>query len=159
MDILAGMLAYVAGIGALLAALAISFSVFFAAQNPPVQTETQPRSATAMVVRPSPAGAPNKPTVIGALARPTANRAHHPERHAAAATSGAGRSAAAVRDLHRKPAGGSAQARRLLQEQRARRWAYQQDSSQGSNQGSNQGPNQASGHEPSFQSRFLGYAD
>jgi hypothetical protein len=158
MDILAGMLAYVAGIGALIAGLAISFSVIFATHNSPLQTETQPQpqSASAMVVRPSTAGTTNKPTAIGAIAKQTANHANHAEKNAAAAaTSGAARAPASVRDLHRKPAGASAQARRLLQEERARRWAHQQDPGQSSNQGSNQ----ASSHDPSFESRFLGYAD
>jgi hypothetical protein len=108
-----------------------------------------------MLVRPSSAGAPNKPTAAGALAKRMSDRGHHPEKHEAAATPGAARSPATVGDLHRKPAGSSAQARRVLQEERARRWAYQQDSSQGSNQGSNQ----ASGHDPSFERRFLGYAE
>jgi len=151
MDILAGVLAYVAGIGALVAALAISFSVFFAAHNPPLQAETQSQSASAMVVHPSAAGTPKQPTEIGALARQNTNHANHPEKHAAGAATGAARSPAPVRDLHRKPVGASAQARRLLQEERARRWAYQQDPGQSSNQ--------ASGHVPSFESRFLGYAD
>jgi hypothetical protein len=150
MDILAGMLAYVAGIGALIAGLAISFSVFFAAQNPPLQMQSLPQNASAMLVRPSSAGTPNEPTQVGALAKRTANRGHHPEERVAA-TPGAAHSPASVGDLHRKPAGASAQARRVLQEERARRWAYQQDSNQISNQGS--------GRDSSFQSRFLGYAD
>jgi hypothetical protein len=145
-DILAGILGYVAGIGALVAALAVSFSVFFATQNPPLQTQSQPQNASAMLVRPSTAGAPSRPTAIGAIAKPTANRGNHPEKHAGTGAAAA-RSPASVRDLHRKSAGGSAQARRLIQEERARRWAYQQDSSQGSSHGS------------SFESRFLGYAD
>jgi hypothetical protein len=155
MDILAAMLAYVAGIGALIAGLAISFSVFFAAQNPPLQPQSQPQNASAMLVRPSSAGTPNEPTAVGALPKRMANPGRHPEKRAAAATPDAARSPAAVGDLHRKPAGSSAQARRLLQEERARRWAYQQDSSQGSNQVSNQG----SGHDSSFERRFLGYAE
>jgi len=149
MDILAGILAYVAGIGAVIAGLAISFSVFFATQNPPLQTQSQPQDASAMLVRPSSAA---KPTAIGALAKPTPTHGSHPEKHAAAAaTSGAPHPPASVRDLHHKGAGASAQARRLLQEERARRWAYQQDSSRGSDQGSS--------HASSFESRFLGYAD
>jgi hypothetical protein len=155
MDILAGILAYVAGIGALIAGVAISFSVFFATQNPALQTETQPQSARAMVVRPSIVGAPNKPTAIGALARHPANHTNHPEKHTATAATSGGRLPTSVRDLHRNAAGASAQARRLLQEERARRWAYQQDSRQGANPGSNQ----AASHDSSFESRFLGYAD
>jgi hypothetical protein len=159
MDILAGILAYAAGIGALIAGLALSFSVFFATQNPPLQTQSQPQNASAMLVRPSSAGTPNKPTAIGALAKPTADRGNHLEKHAASAGAGAARSPASVRDLHHKGAGASAQARRLLQEQRARRWAYQQDSSQSSSQGPSQGLSQGSSHASSFESRFLGYAD
>ena len=134
MDILAGMLAYVAGIGALFAGLVVSFFVFFATPHEPLQTETQPQSASAMLVRPS---APNKPAAVEAHATQSAG---HSEKHAAAASSpGTARPAASARDLRRKPAASVTQARRLMQEERARRWAYQQDSS--------------------FKSRFLGYAD
>ena len=114
MDILAGMLAYVAGIGAVFAALAISFSVFFATPHVPLQTEAAPQNASAMLVRPS---TPNKPAVE-ARAKQNATQSAGPQR---------------------KRAASGAQARRLIQEERARRWAYQQDSS--------------------FESRFLGYTD
>ncbi len=131
MDILAGMLAYVAGIGALFAALAVSFFVFFATPHEPPQTETQPQNARAMLVRPS---TPNKPAVE-ARAKQSAtqgggNFEKLAEKHAAAA---------GARDPRRNHAAPAAQARRLIQEERTRRWAYQQDSS--------------------FESRFLGYAD
>ena len=53
MDMLAVMLAYVAGIGALFAALAVSFIVFFATPHQPLQTEPQPQNARAMLVQPS----------------------------------------------------------------------------------------------------------
>jgi len=39
MDILASMFAYVAGIGALVAGLAVSFFVFFAVPQEPIQTQ------------------------------------------------------------------------------------------------------------------------
>jgi hypothetical protein len=61
MDILAGMLGYVAGIGALFAGLAISFSVFFSTPHESRQTQAQPQSASAMLVRPS---TPNKPAAV-----------------------------------------------------------------------------------------------
>jgi hypothetical protein len=127
---LAGMLAYVAGIGALFAGLAVSFFVFFSTPNQPLETQTHPQSASAMLVRPS---TPNKPAAVEAHAM---RRAGHSEKHAAGAA-GTAQPAASARDLRRKPS--AAQARRLIQEERARRWAYQQDSS--------------------FKSRFLGYAD
>jgi hypothetical protein len=134
MDILAGMLAYVAGIGALFAGLAVSFFVFFSTPHEPLQTETQPQSASAMLVRPS---TPNKSAALEARATQSAGQS---EKHAAAAGSpGAAQPTASARNRHGKHAASAAQARRLIQEERARRWAYQQDSS--------------------FESRFLGYAD
>jgi hypothetical protein len=138
MDILAGMLAYVAGIGALFASLAVSFFVFFSTPHEPLQTETQPQSARAMLVRPS---APNKPAAVEARATQSATQTDgHSEKHAAAAGArGAAQQTASPRDLRRKHAASAAQARRLTQEERAHRWAYQQDSS--------------------FESRFHGYAD
>jgi hypothetical protein len=134
MDILAGMLAYMAGIGALFASLAVSFFVFFSTPHEPLQTGTQPQSARAMLVRPS---APNKPAAVEARATQSDG---HSEKHAAAAGApGTAQPTASPRDLRRKHAASAAQARRLTQEERAHRWAYQQD--------------------PSFESRFLGYAD
>jgi cytoskeletal protein RodZ len=100
MDILAGMLAYVAGIGALFAALAVSFFVFFATPREPLQTETQPQNARAMLVRPS---TPNKPAAE-ARAKRNATQSAGPsekgaERHAAAAGSSlAAQATASARD-------------------------------------------------------------
>ena len=138
MDILAGMLAYVAGIGALFAGLVVSFFVLFATPQEPLQTQTQPQSASAMLVRPS---APNKPAAVEAHATQTAGRSEKPaeKQVAAAGSPGTAQPAAFDRDFRHKPAAAAAQARRLIHEERARRWAYQQDSS--------------------FKSRFLGYAD
>jgi hypothetical protein len=138
MDILAGMLAYVAGIGALFAGLAVSFFVFFSTPHESRQTETPPQSASAMLVRPS---TPKKPAAVEAHAKQNATQsAGHAEKHAAAAGSpGGAQPTASAGDLGRKPVASAAQARRLIQEERARHWAYQQDSS--------------------FERRFLGYAD
>ena len=126
MDILASMLAYLAGIGALFARLAVSFFVFFSTPHEPLQTQ---QSASAMLVRPS---TPNKPAAVEARAKQSAD---HFEKHTTAAGSPGG---AQARDVHGKYAASAAQARRF-QEERGRRWAYQQDSS--------------------FERRFLGYAD
>jgi hypothetical protein len=138
MDILAGILAYVAGIGALFAGLAISFSLFLSTPHEPLQTQAAPQSATAMLVRP---GTPHKPVAVEAHAKQSAAQsAGHSEKHAAAAGSpGSAQATASARDVRGKHARSAAQARRLIQEGRANRWAYQQDSS--------------------FESRFLGYAD
>ena len=128
MDILAGVLVYLAGIGALFAGLALSFFVFFSTPHEPLQTQ---QSASAMLVRPS---TPNKPAAVEARAKQSADNF---EKHTMAAGS-PGSAQASARDVHGKYAASAAQARRL-QEERGRRWAYQQDSS--------------------FERRFLGYAD
>ncbi|MBO0718388.1 MAG: hypothetical protein J2P55_13775 [Rhizobiales bacterium] len=141
MDILAGVLAYVAGIGALFAALAVSFFVFFSTPHEPAQTATQPQSASAMLVRPSTPkpSARNKRAAVETRAKQSARQsANHSEKHEARSPDAAELTASA-RDIGRKHAASAAQARWLIQEERARRWAYQQGSS--------------------FESRFLGYAD
>ena len=142
MDILAGILTYVAGIVALFAGLAISFSLFLSTPHEPLQTPAAAQSASAMLVRPS---TPRKPVAVEAHAKQrakisAAQSAGHSEKHAAAAGSpGSAQATASARDVRGKHARSAAQARRLIQEGRARRWAYQQDSS--------------------FEGRFLGYAD
>lgn len=129
MDILAGMLAYVAGLGAFFGALAVAFFVFVAGPKDALQTQPQPPSASAMLVRPSTA---NKPTA-------EARAKHgHSATHATTASSPAPAQPPS-HEARRKPAAPVAQARRLMQEDRARRWAYQQDSN--------------------FEHRFLGYSD
>ena len=137
MDILAGMFAYLAGIGAVIAALAISLSVLVSQPNQAVQPQNQAQSATAMVVKPS---GPNKAAPVEANLKPTTGRA---ERRAAVTTAPAAAQPTPSAKDHRKAIASAAKLRRLVQEERARRWAYQQDSRQ----------------DTSFQSRFLGYAD
>jgi hypothetical protein len=134
MDILAGMFAYVAGIGALVAGLTVSFFVFFAVPQEPIQTQAGPQTASAMLVRPSTA---NKPVTVDPHAKQSAS---HSEEHAAvAALPSVARPTAYARDFRHKHTKSAAQARQRVQEERARRWAYQQNSS--------------------FNSHFLGYAD
>jgi hypothetical protein len=134
MDILASIFAYVAGIGALFAGLVFSFFVFFSTpiQSPQTQaepqTQTQPQSASVLLVRPSPS---NKAAAAEATAKPVAVLS---EKQAAASSPDA-----APKFSRHKASASAARLRRLVQEERARRWAYQQDSS--------------------FESRFLGYAD
>ena len=146
MDILAGMLAYVAGIGALFAGLAVAFFVFVATPKAPPQAQSEPQSAHALLARP---GAPNKPTAVAAHARRSAKErakeaaGHSENRRATARSSGAAQATASARDRQRNAGTSNAQARRLIEMQHDRRWAYQPDSSQDS----------------SFHSRFLGYAD
>jgi hypothetical protein len=135
MDILSGMLAYIAGIGAIFAGLAVSFSVLVATPNKPVE----PQSATAMIVKPS---APNKAAAAETIAEPASGRA---EKNAAAvnAPADAARPTRLGNEIQRRPgtsaATSAAQLRQMVQEERARRLASQ--------------------HDPSFEHRFLGYAD
>ena len=128
MDILAGIFAYVAGIGALFAGLAFSFFVFFSTPNQSPQTQSRPQNASAMMVRPS---APNKAVAAEANAK---SAAAHSEKQAAASSLDP-----AAKFSRHKASASAARLRRLVQEERARRWAYQQASS--------------------FESRFLSYAD
>jgi hypothetical protein len=135
MDILAGMFAYIAGIGAIFAGLLVSFSVFVATPNKPVE----PQSATAMLVKPS---APNKAVAPEAGAKPAS--AHAEKNEAAAnAPADAARPTRLGNEIHGRPdtaaATSAAQLRRMVEEERARRLASQ--------------------HDPSFEHRFLGYAD
>jgi len=112
------------------AGLALSFFVFFSTPHEPLQP--QPQSASAMLVQPSTL---NKPAAVEARAKQSAD---HSEKHATAAGS-PGSAQASARDVDGKHAASSAQARRLIQEERARRWAYRRVSS--------------------FERRFLDYAD
>ena len=145
MDILAGMLAYVAGLGALFGAVAIAFVVFVASPKESPQAQSQPQSASAMLVRPSP---PKKPATHEAQAKEVAKESakeglkagpkddrSHSDRHAAALPGAA--QPTASREARHKAS--TAHARRTIEEERAHRWAYQQDSD--------------------FEKRFLGYAD
>jgi len=134
MDILAGMLAYVAGLGALFGAFAVAF-MFVATPKASLQTQTQPQGANAMLVRPSTAHKPNK--LVEARAKATTR---HSENHAAAPGARVGvQRTASARDSRRGRAVSTAQARRSIEEEHARRWAYQQDGS--------------------FASRLLGYSE
>jgi hypothetical protein len=139
MDILAGMLAYIAGIGAILAGLAVSFSVFVATPNKPVASQ----SATAMIVKMiDKPNAPNKAVAAGTIAEPASGRA---EKNGAAvnAPADAARPTRLGNETPRGPGASAAtspaQLRQMVEEERARRWA--------------------SRHDPSFEHRFLGYAD
>jgi hypothetical protein len=134
MDILASMLAYIAGLGALFGAFAVAL-MFVATPKVSLQTQAQPQSANAMLVRPSTPKKPNK--LVEARAKESAHRS---EKHAAGTGSrDSAQRTASSRDTRRNRAASTAQARRSTDEEHARRWAYQQDGS--------------------FASRFLGYSE
>ena len=133
MDILAGVFAYVAGIGALFAGLALSFFVLFSSPNATIEPQSPPQSATAMLVKQA---TPNKAPAAEANAKPLAA---HPEKQAAVASPEPAQQTMPGKLSRHKASASTARLRRMVQEERARRWAYQQDSS--------------------FESRFLGYAD
>ena len=138
MDILASMLAYLGCVTGIVGALAMSFYLFFAAPNPALtQTHTFAMATKSDLLR----------TAIAPHAKPVANIAradtHVASRVAsqdASNVSTTDASPATVAPVRKKTQLARAQlSRRLVQEDRARRWAYQQD--------------------PSFETRFLGYAD
>ncbi len=127
MDILAAMLAYLGCVTGMVGALVISFYLYFVA--PPQLTapaQTAAVAATADVIR---TGASHSAAVTHV--QPVTTIA---QRAVDAATV-----APIAADARQKGQLSRAELRRLAQEQRARRWAYQQDSS--------------------FESRFLSYAD
>ncbi len=137
MDILAGIAAYLAGLAAFFGALTVAFFVFFAAPKEPLQPQAQPQSASAMLLRRS---SPSKAATVEARGKQAAKeRRGHSEQKATAAASPGRTQQTATRELQQKPAPSAAHARRLLQEDRTHRWAYQQDTG--------------------FDRRFLGYAD
>jgi hypothetical protein len=144
MDILAGMLGYLAGTGAIFGALALSFFVFFATPKETLQAQSEPQNAHALLARRS---ASHGSTAVAAHARRSAKESTpHSERHEPVVAGAVGDDARTrtARDHQRKTGTSktgtsTAQAQRLMEEDRARRWAYQQDSS--------------------FERRFLGYAE
>jgi hypothetical protein len=134
MDILASMLAYLGCVTGIVGALAMSFYLFFAA---PHQALT-PTHAIAMATKPS-----VLMTAMAPQAKPSAkiDRADtHVASRIASDVSTEEASQATAAEARKKAELAHAQfLRRLVQEDRARRWAYQQD--------------------PSFETRFLGYTD
>jgi hypothetical protein len=121
MDILAAMFAYLASVTGIVAALAISFVLYFS----PPHHATPVKQAVATVVQQSGPKAAPPPQRASAAVTP-----QNPELPQKTATPSAATQVQAMRADY---------LRRLVQEQRARRWAYQSDAS--------------------FENRFLGYAD
>jgi hypothetical protein len=139
MDILAGMFAYLAGLGALFGAVALSL-VFFSSTSNKLAGPRQPQGVTAMMVAPGASGktpaAVAKPTVkLQKHRRPAATPVEPPRSTTAAHDTQA-------HDTRQRSAMSAVKWPRVAQEERARRWAYQQDTKP-----------------PSFRSRFLGYAE
>jgi hypothetical protein len=136
MDIIGSMLAYLGCVTGIVGALAISFLVLFASPEPPAT----PLHAAAMTARQTPAK-----TIAAAEAKPAAKIAQA-DNAVAALLPGTETvpQRAVVAGARQKMQMSRAHLRRLVQEERAqeeraRRWAYQQD--------------------PDFEARFLGYAD
>lgn len=133
MDILASILAYLGCVAGIVGALLISFTVLFS--TPGQLPNTAPiaaKQSTAMAAKPA---APKVTTasVASPAAQPVA-------RSGGAATAAQAAAPPKTTIARSKILATRAQKwRRFVQEERARRWAYQQD--------------------PDFESRFLGYAD
>jgi|HubBroStandDraft_6_1064221.scaffolds.fasta_scaffold293228_2 hypothetical protein len=134
MDILAAMLVYLASLSGIIAALSISLFLYF---SPPHQA-TPPehiKQSVALVVQQT---APKLP-----LLPQHANAAAATEQPATQAVPSVAQSAPPQQKAAASPLQVQAMRtqylRRIVQEERAKRWAYQQD--------------------PSFENRFLGYAD
>lgn len=140
MDILASIIAYLGCVAGIIGAFAISLFVLFS--TPDQTTPAKPTAAQSVVL----AAKTNvlKTNVLKPAVTAEAKSApgiKQTVRHVAA---GAAKPATAspttlAGDLRQKPSISRSQLRRLVQEERAKRWAYQQDSN--------------------FDNRFLGYAD
>jgi hypothetical protein len=128
MDILASMLAYLGCVTGIVGALAISFFVFFVGPDQPPIAQHAMTMASRATAKPSEPKIVSKTGPIEVNAPPSA-----------AAVAMAAPAADAARLRPKTQLGRTQVLRRLVQEERARRLAYQQD--------------------PDFDSRFLGYAD
>jgi len=147
MDILASMLAYLGCVTGIVGALAMSFYLFFAAPNPALT----PTHSIAMAAKSDMLKSDMLRTAIAPHAKPVASIARadtyvasrvasQVASQVASNISTTDASPATAAPVRKKTQFARAQLlRRLVQEDRARRWAYQQD--------------------PSFETRFLGYAD
>jgi hypothetical protein len=140
MDILASMFAYLGCVTGIVGTLALSFYLFFAAPN---QAQTH---SIAMAAKSDVFGKSDRLRIASAAqAKPDANVAHA-DTHVVSRVASQDASNVATTDASPATAAPkkaqlarASLLRRLVQEDRARRWAYQQD--------------------PSFETRFLGYAD
>jgi hypothetical protein len=143
MDILAAIFAYLGCVTGIVCALALSFTIYFSPHDH--SAGVNPVSAVnggtiALKVAPPKAPATTvaqvAPAAPAAKAEPQAVASAEP---AAAATSKAGEPIAQSLTRRKALASRAQTFRRVVEEQRARRFAYQQD--------------------PDFEARFLGYAD
>jgi hypothetical protein len=129
MDILASMLAYLTCVTGIVGALGLSAFLFFAAPN-------QPAMPLQGVTKISAANSNADGSAVALQAPParTASRVVTPERLPPPTAAASTKAVAEARQAQLS----AAQLRRLVQEERAKRWAYQ---------------------DPDFESRFMSYAD
>jgi hypothetical protein len=135
MDIIASIFAYLGCVAGILGAFAISLFVLF---SPPDQP-TRPMAPVAMTAKPSVAKTATVAAVMPApkIAQADKHPASLDPKRETVPQAATGRTASV--NARQKTQLWAAQVRRQEQEQRARRWAYQQN--------------------PDFEARFLGYAD
>ena len=140
MDILASILAYLGCVTGIVGALALSFFLFFAAPD----QSTMPIHAAAIAAKPIAAKTATVAEVAPASKNEPAIKNEQAIASDVAKTDDVAQAETApptpvVVSSRQKRQQLAAHLRRLAQEERARRWAYQQD--------------------PDFEARFLGYAD
>jgi hypothetical protein len=157
MDIVAPVLAYLTCVAGIVGAFAVSFFVVFSSPKPPVIAQQSAAVVSASAAKPAAIADLKKPVLKGTTAdNPAVNhvaqvtqKREEPTQTASARTARAPASPAsaptaapqklAAGDPHPKAKISRAQWRELVQQERHRRLAYQQDAD--------------------FESRFLGYAD
>jgi|SRR5271156_5725217 len=132
MDIVASIFAYLGCVTGIVCALALSFMVYFSHPD-------QPAANINHTVATASAGAPKVTTIVQANPAPKAEQKDARIASSDAATASAPRATVRVSARHKVQLSRAQYYRRLVEEERARRWAYQQD--------------------PDFEARFLGYAD
>jgi hypothetical protein len=151
MDILASMLAYLGCVSGIVCALVLSFVVYFSHPDRSAAHINHPVATANAAVRPvaTASAAVAKVTTIAQVnpaqvnPTPKAEPKDAPKNASVAlsdtTTAAAPRATVPVSTRHKVQLSRPQHYRRLVEEERARRWAYQQD--------------------PDFEARFLGYAD
>ncbi len=135
MDIVASILAYLGCMAGIVGALAVSFALFFSAPDlPPPIAHSAGRQSVAVTAK---TATPNPAIASAAKSQAKPNKGAEVVSTVAQSTTPAPTPTASARA--KMLAARAQKLRRFVQEERARRWAYQQD--------------------PDFESRFLGFTD
>jgi hypothetical protein len=143
MDILAAMLTYLTCVTGIVGALCLSAFLFFSTANQPAvpsQSVAKISAANLGAVKPAEAKMADAETVVAPLTTPALGASRTTRSARSSRTAGRVTAIAAARAIAEAKQSqlSAAQLRRLVQEERAKRWAYK---------------------DPDFESRFMSFAD